>query len=250
MGQLSSVGKAMKLLACIAQADTPLSLAEVTTAAGFPKPTVHRLAAALERERLIYRDPLSGRYGVGQLFHDACLKVIRTGPVHATRRSLLQNLSELLGETVNLGMLSGTEVVYVDRVECSWPLRADFKPGSRVPPHCTASGKVLLAFASAKQQTRIIDALTLTRHTSRTITSRAALLRALRETRKQGYAQDDEEYLAGVCGVAVPVTDESGAVVASLAVAAPSARFPLQIARQHVGDLQKCALQLTELMPG
>jgi IclR family acetate operon transcriptional repressor len=249
MDRLSSVGKAMSLLACIARVDSPMSLAELTAASGFPKPTVHRLARALERERLVSRDALTGRYGVGQLFHDACLKVVRAGPAYAARHGLLEDLSQRLGETVNLGILSRAEVVYVDRVECSWPLRADFKPGSRVPAHCTASGKLLLAFSPPKEHAHIIRGMTLRRHTPGTITTRAALVRALRQTQKRGYSEDDEEFFAGVCGVAVPVTDETGRVVASLSVAAPSARFSLKMARQRVPDLKKCAALLGEFMP-
>jgi DNA-binding IclR family transcriptional regulator len=162
----------------------------------------------------------------------------------------LERLSEKLGETINLAILAGDEVLYLDRVESSWPLRMDFKPGSRVPIHATANGKLLLAHAEPAARARLMRILRLTPVTARTITERARLEAQLGEIRRQGYSEDDEEFLAGVCCLAVPIRDRRGHVIAGLAVSAPSARFNLDRARAHLGDLQRTAAELAFELDG
>lgn len=238
---VSPVLKAVSVLVHVARASGPVTLAELSATARLPKPTAHRLARLLEEAQLVHKDPLTRRYVVGARLVELGFEALRNAPAHQNRRLLLERLSEKLGETVNLAVLSGAEVLYLDRVESSWPLRTDFKPGSRVPIHCTANGKLLLAYAPSAVRARLLRSPRLVRHATNTITSRAQLIRALAEIRRRGYSEDDEEFLAGVCCLAVPVRDRRGRVVAGLAVSAPSARFNLTRARAHLGDLQGAA---------
>ncbi len=241
---VSPVVRALRILAAVARADAPLSLAELSEAVGLPKPTVHRLAALVEGEGLIERDPLARRYVVATGLDDLALSALRTAPVHRNRRLLLKRLSERLEETVNLGVLHGGEVMYLERVESAWPLRMELKPGSRVPVHCTAIGKLLLAFAPRPVRERLLMVASLEARTGHTITSRSRLEEELTMTRRRGYSEDDEEFLAGVCCIAVPVRDARGKVLAGLAVSAPTARLPLSRARGHLDDLMEAARQL------
>lgn len=241
----SPIVKAVRVLLRAAQGDEPVTLAELSASVKLPKPTVHRIAGLLEQEGLLFKDPLTRRYGLGRVFHDLCFHAVQTGPVHRDRQLLLQRLSEKLAETINLGVLAGGEVIYLERVESSWPLRMDFKPGSRVPAHCTAIGKLLLAFAPRRRRERLLSSGALTPYTRNTCTEPAVLRRALLGIRRRGYSEDNEEFLAGVCCLAVPVKDARGRTVAGLAVSAPSARFPLEKARGYLPDLKACAEQLS-----
>jgi len=239
----SPVLKAVSLLEHVARAVEPITLAELSAAARLPKPTTHRLAARLERAGLVAKDALTRRYVVGAALVELGFEAIRNAPGRRSRRLILERLSEKLGETVNLAVLGGDEIVYLDRVEASWPLRMDFKPGSRVPLHCTANGKLLLAHAPAAAREKLLRSLTLTAQTPRTIVDRPALERELTRIRRCGYSEDDEEFLAGVCCLAVPVRDRRR-IVAGLAVSAPSARFNLARARAHIPDLLAAAEEL------
>lgn len=242
--------KALALLGRVAREAGAVSLADLTAAAGLPKPTVHRLAGQLEQVGLLHKDRLTRRYAVGPALVDLAFQALSNAPTRRNRRLILERLSEKLGETVNLAILAGDEVLYLDRVEASWPLRMDFKPGSRVPVHCTANGKLLLAFAAPAVRRRLLGSLRLTPCTATTITSRSGLAARLGEIRRCDYSEDDEEFLAGVCCLAVPVRDRRGKVVAGLAVSAPSARFNLVRARTHLADLQTAAAELgAELVP-
>ncbi len=239
--QSSPVLRALTLITHIARASAPVTLAGLSSAVGLPKPTVHRLAALLEHAGFVDKEPLTRRYVVGSALVDLSFQAIRAAPGHHQIQLLLQRLSEKLEETVNLGVLSGGEVVYLDRVEASWPLRMDFRPGSRVPVHCTANGKLLLAFAPRRRREQLLSSLPTEAYTQNTITKRAVLLRELQKIRRQGYSEDNEEFLAGVCCLAVPVRDKRRRTLAGLAVSAPSARFPLERARTYLPDLQACA---------
>jgi DNA-binding IclR family transcriptional regulator len=241
---VSPVLKALSILTHVARAANPVGLAELSGAAAIPKPTAHRLARLLEGAGLVHKDLVTRRYLVGPALVDLGFHALRMTPAHGNRQLLLQRLSEKLQETVNLGILSGVEIVYLDRVESSWPLRMDFKPGSRVPLHCTANGKLLVAFARPALRERLVRSMKLTAFTSRTITSRERLIEQLAEIRRRGYSEDGEEFLAGVCCLAVPVRDRRGGVIAGLAVSAPSARFNLERARAHLPDLHAAAAEI------
>src|SRR5574337_283498 len=239
--RISPVLKAIAVLRHIAEASGPVSLAGLSSAARLPKPTAHRLAGLLEEAGLVRKDPLTRRYDVGTALVELGFRAICAAPGHRNVRLLLERLSEKLGETVNLAVLSGAEVLYLDRVEASWPLRTDFKPGSRVPAHCTANGKLLLAYSPRRRRERLVFSVPLEAHTPNTITEPSRLLRELAEIRHRGFAEDNEEFLIGVCCLAVPVQDRRGRTIAGLAVSAPSARFPLEKARSYVPDLRASA---------
>lgn len=240
----SPVVKAVRLLAYVAREETPVTLADLSAAVKLPKPTVHRIAALLEEEGFLYKDPLTRRYSAGKTFQELCFYALRSG-AHGERHLILQRLSEKLAETINLAVLVGREVMYIERIESAWPLNINFQPGSRVPVHCTANGKLLLAFAPRRHRERLLNSIELRPYTRNTMVDGARLLRELQEIRRQGYSEDNEEFLAGVCCLAVPVKDRRGRVVAGLAVSAPSARFPLEKARSYLPDLQACAEELS-----
>ncbi len=130
--------------------------------------------------------------------------LMQAGPA-AARHAILQQLVDKIGETCNLTMLSGDDVVYLDRVETQWPLRMHLQPGSRVPLHCTASGKLLLAFLPSAQRQRLVASLPLRAHSAHTITNAEALHAELAETRRRRLGVNNQENLEGMIAVAVPV---------------------------------------------
>lgn len=141
-------------------------------------------------------------------------------------------------------MMTGTAVVYLDRVEASWPFGLKFEAGSRVPLHCTSMGKLLLGALPRRRRDALIAASALSRYTENTITDRAALRRELDEIRKRGYSVDNQEFLAGVVCLAVPVIDKKGAVCAALAISAPEARMSTAEAVTHLPTLLAAAAEL------
>ncbi|MBC7780810.1 MAG: IclR family transcriptional regulator, partial [Proteobacteria bacterium] len=232
--------RAIAVIEAIARAAQPLLLTRIVAEVGVPKPTVHRIVTQLVASGLLRRIPGAG-YGVGARLSRLGRDLITNDAGRPVRRAILQQLVDRLGETCNFTMLDGAEIVYLDRVETASPLRVNLQPGSRVPAHCSASGKLLLAHLLPVQSARLISQLVLTRHTARTITERSALEAELARIRADGYSIDDEEYLDGLVCVAVPVTDDQARVWATVAVHGPATRMPIPLALGHLALLRAAA---------
>src|SRR5487761_1016684 len=161
---------------------------------------------------------------------------------------VLQRLVRDLDETCNVGTLLNGEVVYLDRVEAEhWPLRLHYKIGSRVPLHCSAMGKLLLALAPAPRRQRLLGSLELRGYTDNTITEGGRLDAELRQIRKEQVSFDREEFLVGVVCIAVPIIGKNGDTLAALAVQAPEARMNVSAARGHLPALRRAAEELAAI---
>ena len=246
----SATLRAFAVIETVVAADRPLSLTEVMAAVSLPKPTVHRILGLLERGGLIAHEPDSKRYIVGPRLARLGADALMHSSLRGARRAILHRLVDELGETCNFTMLDGDQVIYLDRVETASPLRVNLQPGSHVPLHCTASGKLFLAMLPRAQRNRLLDQLTLSAHTANTLTRRAALERELERIRRERISTDNEEYLAGLVCVAVPVTDAKGRICASVAVHAPVARMPLAHALRHLSPLRRAADALAATLSG
>jgi DNA-binding IclR family transcriptional regulator len=140
-----------------------------------------------------------------------------------TARPVMEDLADRTHETVNMGVLSGDDVIYIDQASGARSIVSVSWVGRRTPLHCTAAGKVLLAFAPAGERERLL-ALPLTAETSRTIVSVATLRAQLDQVRKHGYAQTLEELEDGLNAVAAPVRQADGQIIAALSVSGPAFR--------------------------
>jgi DNA-binding IclR family transcriptional regulator len=227
-GAESATLRAVAVLEHIAVADEPPTLEELTRAIGLPKPTVFRILRLLARGGLVQREVHEKRYWVGERVAALALDVQMRSPRRRERRAILARLVESIGETCNFTMLDGTEVVYLERVETSASVRLHMKTGSRVPVHCTASGKLLLSELPLTQVRRLLGPGPLPRYTARTIVSLAALERELPKIRASGVGTDNGEYLADSVCLAVPVRDAHGRMCAAVAVHGPAPRMTLR----------------------
>jgi DNA-binding IclR family transcriptional regulator len=233
--------RAFRVLEVLAAARNPLSLTDLVTALGLPKQTVHRILGQLVDAWLVTRSAGERSYECSARVRRLAVDVLmHTGPA-AARHALLEQLARKIGETCNLTMLSGNDVVYVDRVESEWPLRVHLQPGSHVPLHCSASGKLLMSFLPKLQRDRLIDTLPLRAYSERTITDPDALRAELATTRKRRLAINDQEHLQGLIAVAVPVMLKRGRACAAIAIQAPVGRLTLDDLLGFVPELRQIA---------
>jgi DNA-binding IclR family transcriptional regulator len=239
----------LALLEHLAAHGRPLALPEAVALTGWPKPTVHRMLVQLEAGGWLQREPDGRRYTLASRLRALGEAALSASTQHGVRHAVLRQLVADLGESCNLTALSGAEVVYLDRVESAFPLRLELRPGTRVPIHCSASGKLFLAFLPSRQRAALLDGLALTRHTAATLTTPDALLAELDTIRREGYAVDAEEFVDGLVCVAVPVPGAAGGPVrCALALQAPSARMSLQQARQQLPRLREAAQALARTL--
>ncbi|WP_077034271.1 IclR family transcriptional regulator [Pelomonas sp. KK5] len=235
----------IELLELLAAQQRPLSLAELLAIGPWPKPTLHRMLQQLETGGLLQREPDGRRYALGSRTVRLAESALAASAQQGVRHAVLRQLVADIGESCNLTALSGAEVIYLDRVEAAFPLRMELRAGTRVPLHASASGKLFLAFMSARQRKPLLEQLTLTRHTATTLATRAALDTELERVRREGHAVDAEEFVDGLVCVAVPVRDGATQTVrCAVALQAPAARMPLAQALTLVPRLREAAAAL------
>ena len=226
------IARAAEIMAALEQADDGMTLSELTAGVGYPRSTVHRIAAALEAEGLVISGP-RGLLRLGpRLVSLARASRWRLGDAVRPR---VAELSRQVQETVELGTLQGGSLLLVDQVVAQRRLRTVSTVGARFPSHCVAGGKALLARLSDQAVARLLPER-LEGLTQNTITSRAALLTQLAAIRKGGVAFDHEEESEGISGVAVTVEDAYGDT-ASVTISGPSQRI-----EARAGDLSAALL--------
>jgi DNA-binding IclR family transcriptional regulator len=237
----SAILRAVRILEAIARREVPPQLSEICRAVDLPKPTVYRILTTLEHAGLVGREPGSKRYGCAERLNTLAAHTLLGSPNRAARRAVLEELVEQTGETCNLTIPNNSSVLYLDRVEASWPLRISLGPGSKLPLYASASGKLFLSYLPKRSRDRFLRVTPLIPLTPNTVAEPARLAREFETIRANGYAIDNEEYLAGIVCLAVPVRDADGRVVAAVAVQAPVTRMRPEQAIEFLPLLREAA---------
>lgn len=232
------LGKAVTILQAFTVDDQVLSLAELVRRTGLAKATVHRVAGDLVANRLLDRTRLGYRLSGG---------LFELGMRASLERSLLelampflQDLYERTHETVHLGLREGHDVVYVAKIGGHRQATAPSRTGGRMPVHCTAIGKALLAHADPEVQNEVLSG-PLERRTPHTVVAAGLLQRQLATVLETGVAFEREESTVGLVCVAAPVLDDTGHALAAISVAGPVGRFRPQ---SHVDAVRAAATGL------
>lgn len=235
------------LLELIASKDRLFTLQGLVEETGMAKPTLHRMLQQLEGAGLLIRENSGRHYGIGARLRRMAESLLLNDTHHGARHAVLRDLVEELGESCNLTTLSGNEIVYLDRVETPEPLRFTLHPGSRVPAHCSASGKMILSQLAPAQRRRLLEAAPLRRYTPNTVTDVERIEAELRQVRRDGYAIDAEEFLPGLVCAAVLVPSTSGISNLCIAVQAPVMRLTPDKALRLLPALRRAANAIGEI---
>lgn len=241
----SAVLRAIRILEVLSEHDRPPQLAEIAHSVGLPKPTVLRILGTLEHAGIVAREPDTKRYGFAERLNRFAGQVLLGSPSRSSRRAILEELVEEIGETCNLTIPNGNSVLYLDRVETAWPLRIQLGAGSRVPLYASASGKIFLASMPKRSRDRFLTHTPLISHTTNTLTDAKRLNTEFNAIRERGYSIDNEEYLPGICCIAVPVRNADGKVVAGLAVQALMTRMRPEQGLEYLSALRQAAEAIT-----
>jgi DNA-binding IclR family transcriptional regulator len=222
-GGLATVRNALHLLEQFTYTEPVLGVSELARRLGLAKSTVHRMLTTLLDEGFVQKTA-DGRYRLGLRLYDLGQLVVNSLEVREVAHPTLERLRNETRETVHLAVLEGADVVYLERFESPSTLRLFGRLGRRMPAHSTSSGKCLLAYAPPDAIDAVVAA-GLPRLAPRTLTSRAMLIRALRQVRRDGYASSIDESEPGVTSVGAPVFGFDGTAIAAVSVAGPSLRI-------------------------
>jgi DNA-binding IclR family transcriptional regulator len=217
---VQAIARAAAILRALEGAPQGLGISELAAATQLPKSTVHRLVTALATELLVSQDG-EGRVRLGSAI--ARLGAASREALGERLRPVLVALRRRLDETVDIAVLDGAAVRFVDQVPAPRRLRAMSSVGELFPLHCTANGKALLAAMPVEQVEALLTGR-LERFTPRTIVSRAKLFDALAQVRETGVAFDREEHTEGICAVGAAVGDKENPL-AAISVPVPAPRF-------------------------
>ncbi len=228
-GRFSSSLKAgLAILNCFSAEQPVLGIANLADELSMSRSTTHRYASTLVALGYLEQDQ-SRRYRLAPRVVDVGMSVLDSMALRGKAREHLLELREQTGRTVSLAVLDETDVRYVDRLR-GWrrgqhAVDLNLGVGARLPLHCSAMGKVLLANLPAEERDRVIAELELTRRGPNSITSKKALRAELERVRAEGLAVGDEELAPGVRTLAAPVVGPGGEVVAAIGIPVPADAF-------------------------
>ena len=226
---LSSVKNALRILRSFSLNEPEKKVSSLAEELGLGKSTVSRLLATLASEGFVIKDQTTRTYGLGLSILN--LNTVLTSKIEVNRESLpiLQQLVDSLSETAHIATLAGTDVVYLNRIDCRQPVSILSHIGRRNPVHCTSSGKVLLAYQSKTVISQFIER-GLERYSAYTITDPDEFRAVLQTIRANEYATSSSEIREGTASVAAPIRDYTGRVVYAVTVVGPARRLNVQSA--------------------
>jgi IclR family KDG regulon transcriptional repressor len=238
-GEIQSLVRAIAILDCFRVEKPQLGVREVARQLDMSTSTVGRLLATLCSAGILSQDPQTRLYRMGPKVMAWSAVYTSLLDVRARARPVLEELARLTNETVSLYVLERTERVCVERIESPESVRVVVRVGERMPLHAGSAGKALLAFMPPESIDQIL-VQPLERMTSNTIINRRNLLKELEATRARGYAVSHAERFDDAIGLAAPIFDASGQVIAALNVAGPMSRFT----DEHVAKFAPKIVQL------
>jgi IclR family KDG regulon transcriptional repressor len=239
------VYKALNVLRCVGEHGGRLTLTEVSRLTGLHKTTAYRYLHTLAECGFVAHDPRTDTYGLGMRVWELGRLVSGDMRVREVALPVMRELRDEFNETVNLGILDGKEIVYVEMLESGHALSMRARVGGRDPAYSTSLGKAILAFLPEEEQRYHLPSR-LSPRTGRTHTSLKALRDDLSATRRRGFALDNGENEEDARCIGAPVFDQSGSVVAAISVSAPASRLPDELQPRVAAAVMKAAETISE----
>jgi len=222
---IQSVNRALDILELFPKRSDSLGITEIAEFLGVSKSTAHGLVTTLVKRDFLQQDSVTRRYGLGVKIIHLGLFLVQHSQLGQAIHPWSDMLCEQFQEVVHVALLAGDTALVIQRFEPKTPYLLFPQTGSSLPIYSTAVGKVLLAFADADTQQRILKTTPLIKKTPTTITNPGLLLKELRKISSQGYAVDREESLTGVLCVGAPIRDRSAKVVAAISLSGSKIRM-------------------------
>lgn len=242
--EIRSIVKAFRVIE-ILSTDREFELVGLCRLVALPKTTVHRILLTLSSLGYVEQDLLNLRYRASTKFFELGSRVVRQLAFTEIAKPFMIELCQKTGETINLGVLSGLDIVCIDKVDSKHHLKLDQPIGSSIRANCTAMGKSVLAHLSAEDRAGLFSEYGISACTPKSLKTAGELEEHLRMVREQGYAVDDEEGMTGIRCVGAPVFDHAHKVVAGLSIAGPSSRMTYENTEQFAKLVTETAASIS-----
>lgn len=222
MAEIQALAKGLKILNLLEHSRHGMGTTEIAKHLSIDKSSASRLLHTLANYGFVEQDDNNARYQLGPQLVTLGQHLLNRITLRDHARPYLHELVDKTGECAHLAIQAQRQALYIDQVESTAALRVESEIGTLSPLHCTALGKVMLAFGDCKMPEEFRP------FTHRTLTDPSTLEAQLTQTAKRGYAIDDEEYNYGVRCVAAPVYDHRGVLVGAVGISGPAGRVTLE----------------------
>ncbi len=240
------IDRTLDILEYLSHQRKGLGVTEIAAQTGLHKSTAHRLLQALLSRGYVEKDPLLGTYKLGLKLIETVSFYLNSLELQTEARPYLWDLTGKLNLTVHLGVLDGTDVVYIEKLDVFNTVRIYSQIGFRVPAYCSALGKCLLSKLSDKELNVLLQGYRFEKYTDNTLPDLPALKRLMREVRAQGWAMDNEEHQSGHRSVAAPIYDYRGEVIAAISASGPVSLIPDERLPELIATVKKNAVQISQ----
>lgn len=220
-------------------------ISDLSVRLAMPKATVYRFLQTMKTLGYVRQEADSERYGLDIKMYEIGAKALQYPELIDIAKHHMQILADLTGETVHMGTLIDSEIIYIHKVDSKHMLGMYSRIGRRAPIHCTAIGKVLMAWEHPARRDRVLDGAEFKRFRDKTITERGAFLAELEQVRRQGFGEDREEFDDHIRCIGVPIFDRLNQPVAGLSVSFPTFRFDAAKAPEVVAQLRAASRDIS-----
>lgn len=242
----STIERVLETMEFVSQHDGLYSSDNLAKKLDYPPTSAARLFADLTHSGFL-QESLLGRLTLGPECRSTARSALAHNHVKNKRMTLLQSLSDNIGETCGISVPSGASMIYFERTETNWPIQIHLPPGSKVPMTATASGKMYLSGLPEVVQKRVLSHIGLEAFTRNTLMDIPQFMAQLVQIREQGYAIDNEEFIDGMSAVAVPIGNQELGF-GYLFCHAPTFRTPVQLLLAHIDEMHCTADNLLKAM--
>lgn len=246
---IQSLDRALVILKALS-GSSGMSLTELADETSQSPATVYRVLCTFQSHHMVDFDAALQIWSIGK-------ESFRIGSAFLGRKNIIEQSREAMrrltadtGETSNLAIADGSQVIFLSQVETSQPIRAFFRPGTTGPIHASGIGKALLAFHSDESVQTIIENQGLAAFTDKTVTDSQTLQNQLQDIRELGWAIDDEERTEGMRCIAAPIFNEHGEAIAGVSISGPTVRLPLEQEKSQGQRVRACADEITRAIGG
>jgi IclR family pca regulon transcriptional regulator len=239
-GHSQSLERGLAILSTFKSDRPVLGVSELGREIGLSRSTTHRYVATLAMLGYLQQDPATKKYQLGPRVLDLGFSAIHSMELREISAPHLQQLSDQTGFTVNMAILDGSDIVYIERCRSARAgqreIDLNLHIGSRLPAYCTSMGKILLAFQPRHERDALIETVDLRPRGPNTLTARRALGAELERVRELGLAINNEELAYGLRSIAAPVLSQSGEIVAAINLAVHSSMVSMEELVERLGD--------------
>ncbi len=240
-----TVGKALKVLDCVANAGHPVRFSDLLELSPYPRATLYRFLQTLTNQQMLACSA-DGAYWLGPRLMRLAHAAWNTASLAPIARPFVEALAAEAGEAVHLAQLDNGQVLFIDKLKLSDQFETLARVGQVAPAYCTGVGKCILAHLPPERLERVLQQQSFFRYTDNTIGSATQLRSELDDIRRRGYGFDRQEHEHGIISIAAPVLDTGGRVLGALSIATSTARHSVEGLETFLPALLDCARKIGE----